>query len=203
MRKYKIIHYLFFNIFFNCLLLQFLFSIDSSGQVSLVNPSFEDDPADATTPMGWHECNSHTTPDILPGFWGVYDEPADGETYVGLITRSNSTNEALGQRMSQPLTPDLCYQLKLELAYSKTYAGFNQPIKLRVWIGNNKCEKRQLIQETNFIDHSEWKTYLIQFVPDHHAEYIIFESFYSNSPFSHQGNILIDAISDIVLCGKA
>ena len=48
------------------------------GQILLDNPSFEGEPKDATTPIGWLECEKGTTPDILPGFWGVYLQPYDG-----------------------------------------------------------------------------------------------------------------------------
>ena len=37
----------------------------------LENASFEDEPQDATMPQGWRGWKKGTTPDILPGSWGV------------------------------------------------------------------------------------------------------------------------------------
>ena len=50
----------------------------------LENASFEDEPQDATMPQGWRGWKKGTTPDILPGSWGVYLEPYDGDSYVDL-----------------------------------------------------------------------------------------------------------------------
>ena len=71
--------------------------------VWLNNASFEGVPQDATTPSGWQECELGTTPDILPGFWNVYTEASDGETFIGLITRDDGSFESIGQRLSSPL----------------------------------------------------------------------------------------------------
>ena len=59
--------------------------------ITILNSSFEGEPADATVPQGWMACQEGTTPDILPGYWGVYTYPANGDTYLGLITRGNGT----------------------------------------------------------------------------------------------------------------
>ena len=81
----------------------------SAQTISLVNPSFEETPQDATMPAGWHSCKQGTTPDILPGFWGVTTEAFDGETYMGLITRENGTWESIEQRLSETLKKGECY----------------------------------------------------------------------------------------------
>ena len=94
-----------------------------SGQIFLDNASFEGEPQDATTPVGWLPCERGTTPDILPGPWGVYQEASDGDTYVGLITRDDGTWESIGQRLKQTLQPKDCYTFFLDLAHSNTYAG--------------------------------------------------------------------------------
>ena len=98
-------------------------------QIRVVNPGFEDQPSDATVPKGWLPCEDGTTPDILPGFWGEYGDASQGRTFVGLITRENSTFESIGQRLSSPLTAGECYRFSIDLARGAVYAGFNQPIK--------------------------------------------------------------------------
>jgi len=179
-----------------------LFTISASGQITLTNPSFEDEPADATTPQGWHPCDNMTTPDIFPGFWGVYNEPSDGNTYVGIITRENGTYEQFGQRLSDKFKKDNCYRTSIDLAHSIIYSGYNRPIQLKIYIGSSKCDKDQLIFESPVVKSMKWKTYEFDFVPNAEQEYIIFEAFYSDQPFNHMGNILIDNLRPITRCGN-
>jgi hypothetical protein len=174
----------------------------SAQAIRLSNPSFEDTPRDATVPQGWLPCQSGTTPDILPGYWGVYTAASDGETYVGLITRPNGTWESIGQRLTAPLLKNVCYSLSLDLAHADTYAGYAGAIRLRVWGGDLKCVKRQLLWESPVIDNTDWKTFAIRFVPKQDFRYILLEAFYQEDPFSFAGNILIDGISVIRPCDK-
>lgn len=46
------------------------FAMIGYAQITVINPSFEDEPSDATTPQGWSACDDMTTPDIFPGYWG-------------------------------------------------------------------------------------------------------------------------------------
>ena len=167
------------------------------------NASFEGKPQDATVPVGWHACAAGTTPDILPGYWGVYQEASDGDTYVGLITRDDGTWESIGQRVKQTLKAKECYAFTLDLAHSKTYSGYNKPLKLRIWGGQNKCDKTQLILETDFIKHTDWETYDVQFYVRKDLNYVILEAFYTETRFSYKGNILIDNLSPIKKCPRA
>ncbi len=186
-----------FQIFF------FLLLTHSIGaQIRLSNPSFEDEPSDATTPTGWFVCEEYTTPDILPGFWGVYNEPSDGDTYIGLITRLDGSFESIGQRLDLPLFSESCYRFNVDLAHSKTYAGFNKTLAIRIWIGHKKCKRQQLIFESELIKHSFWRTYPIEFTPKQKSEYLIIEAFYKDGSFSRKGNILIDHMSTIQKCHK-
>lgn len=170
--------------------------------IELFNASFEGEPQDATVPQGWIACKEGTTPDILPGFWGVYTEPNDGETYVGLITRHNNTWESIGQRLTAPLVKDRCYEWSLDIAHSDTYSGYNGPIRLRVYIGKLKCQKDQLIYESPLIEHLDWKTYSFKFTPVEECRYILLEAFHSEEPFEYQGNILLDRLRAIRPCDK-
>jgi len=175
----------------------------TSGQIHLRNASFEGDPQDATVPVAWLPCERGTTPDILPGFFGVFTEPSEGETFVGLITREDGSWESIAQRLDQPLHGGECYEFSLDLARSTTYADYNQPIKLRVWAGRAKCSKDQLLLETGYIDHINWENYETQFAAESALHYLILEAHYREGPFSHKGNILIDNISPIKECARA
>lgn len=171
--------------------------------VKLTNPSFEGDPQDATVPVGWFPCTGLTTPDILPGYWGVYNEASEGETYVGLITRSNGTWESIGQRFSSPLEVKTCYAFSVDLAHSNTYAGYSKPLKLRVWGGRNRCDKEQIIAETPFIEHTDWETYKFTFTTNIPMNYIFIEAFFRKGRVQRNGNILIDNISVFKVCPRA
>jgi hypothetical protein len=147
-------------------------------------------------------CSQGTTPDILPGFWGEYNDANHGETYLGLITRENSTYESIGQRLKSELKENNCYQFSLDLANGKVYSGYNRPIQLRIWLGKNKCVGEQLIYESGLVTNEDWQKHKIEFTVLDNYDFIILEAFHSEKEFSYKGNILIDNVSWIQLCGK-
>ena len=172
--------------------------------IHLSNPSFEDKPQDATVPTGWEACGLTSTPDIMPGFWGNNLRPSDGSTYIGLITRDNNSWEYIGQPLNVPMVKGNCYKLSLDLACASMYAGFEQPVILKVYAGTKKCYKQQLLFATPAIEHKNWKTYYFDFFPDKNHNYIIIEAFYKNgTEVTYKGSILIDNISTIKSCDKA
>lgn len=185
-------------------LLNVIFLSGLSAQISLDNPSFEGEPDDATMPSGWLECKKGTTPDILPGSWGVSKAPSEGETYMGLITRSDRTWESIGQRLKEPLTRGTCYDMSLDLAHSKVYSSHVKPLKLRIWAGKTRCARGQLLWESDLINHSDWRNYEFQLHLKGTYNYIIFEAYFPNSrAIPYKGNILIDNVSDIKVCERA
>lgn len=183
------------------ILLSVCLCIDGVAQ-QLSNPSMEGEPIDATMPDGWHSCQEGTTPDILPGPWGVETLPYDGHTYVGLITRNNATWEAIGQQFADPLKANACYRMSLAAAHSETYAGYNTGGRLRVWLGNEKCGRDQLILDVENLLHTEWKPYQIRFTPNTTCKYIIIESYHPEGMKDVKGNILIDKIRWPILCER-
>ncbi len=187
----------YFNFFICCLFFQ-----QSYGQILLNNPSFEDTPSDATTPMGWFECEEYTTPDIMPGYWGVYNEAVEGETFVGMITRENGTFESIGQRVSTTMEKGLCYKFNVDLAHSNSYSGYNEPIKLRIWMANKKCGEQQLVFESPIITDEEWEKFTIEFTAEKDFRYILLEAFYKEGWFKRKGNILVDNLSPILICNR-
>lgn len=178
-------------------------SLQAQKNIHFNNPSFEGEPADATVPVGWLPCEEGTTPDILPGFWGVYREASEGDTFLGLITRADGTWESITQRLDKTLNKDECFKFSVDLARSPTYNQYNRLIKLRVWGSSYKCDKDQLLLETAIIDHTFWKTYEVNFYAEKPINYIIFEAFYDEGSYQHPGNILLDNLSSIKLCPRA
>ncbi len=169
----------------------------------LNNPSFEGEPMDAVTPAGWNPCNETTTPDIFPGVWGVYLEPSHGKTYVGLITRKDGSVETIGQRLPQTLKGNSCYTITMDLAYARTYAGYNHPSKCKIWLSNHQCIKEKLVVETPLITHNYWKTYSWKIYLPEDYNYIIIEAYYPDGEHYTEGNILIDNIRPIKKCDGA
>ncbi len=173
-------------------------------KIRLDNPSFEGQAQDATVPQGWHPCAEGSTPDILPGFWGVETEPEDGDTYMGLITREDGSFENVGQRLSQPLLPIECYEFSVALAHSKTYSGYNMPLKLVIWGCQTRCDKAQLLAESPLIDHEEWEEYKFTLYPKKKYNYIILEAQGASGVFfGYKGNLLIDNCSTLDQCDRA
>ena len=173
-----------------------------SGQSFLKNPSFEGEAADATTPDDWMVCLSRSTPDILPGPWGVEIEAEDGETYVGLITREDGSTEHITQRIRPGLKRGQCYEFGVRLAHSDIYAGYTEPIQLRIWIGDKKCKRTQMIFDSPLIDNEEWRTFPLEFVPDQKAKYLFIEAIYPQTKENIKGNILIDHLQ-LKICNRA
>ncbi len=188
----------------NLLILTLLFSLNLQAQINLDNTSFEGKPNDAEMPNGWHACNPGSTPDILPGPWGVTMEASSGNTYMGLITRDNGEWESVGQRLKKPLKAKECYSFTLDLAHSKTYNNYNNSIKLKIWGGKTICSKDQLLAESEVISHSDWETYEFSITPNGTINYIIFEAYFGDDQVkSWKGNILIDNCSEIKKCDRA
>lgn len=185
-------------------MLVLVFTASSSfGQLTLSNPSFEDKPMDATTPIGWNSCGGYSTPDILPGYWEVKHKPVDGKTFLGLITRGDNTNEWIGQRVSGTLEKNECYSFTVTLARSDTYADYNRPVVCKVYGGTKLCEKKQLLAQTTAIKHTDWKEYEFIFLPKMDYDYIIIEAnFTKDSFYPYKGNLLIDHCSSIDKCDR-
>lgn len=182
-----------------------LFPLFAIGQdLRLENASFEDEPQDATMPQRWHSCKKGSTPDILPGFWGVYLEPYDGETYVGLITRHDGSYEVIGQKLVEPMKGMECYSFSMQLAHSKSYVNYNIPIRLRIYGGKDFCEKSQLLAESKAISHTDWERVKFEVFPKEDYNYIILEAYFAKGIYTpYPGNILIDDISIFKKCPRA
>lgn len=210
---------------FSILLLFLLFAVTNDGiaqkTIYLANPSFEDMPrrgGDSYMPIkGWHDCGlnsfpDETPPDIHPvprAAWEVVMQPQDGQTYLGLVVRYNSTWESLSQSLEEPLEVGNCYSISVHLARSPGYKSgtrrsdeienFIQPAVFLIWGGNEYCMKKQLLAESQPVVDHKWT--LTEFVlkPDVKLTTITIEAFY-NVPIleSYNGHILVDNISPIV-----
>lgn len=185
--------------------------------IYLENPSFEDQPRAGKTPSGWTDCghSQESPPDIQPyGGFNVTRPAQDGRTFIGLVSRDNKTWEAVAQRLTEPLKQGACYKFSLQACKSNIYisptrknqsqpTNFNKGLVLRVWGGNNYCDRAELLDELKEpVEHSDWREYQFEFTPvNNDYSFICIEAYYKTPTFSwYNGNILIDNASEIFSC---
>lgn len=188
-----------------CLLLFFLcFQTQPETKINFKNPSVEDTPRESASPQGWQSFTLDSTPDILPGAWGVRFSPQQGNTCVGLVTREDGTREDMGQLLSEPLKNGNCYTFSVYLAHSPKYVGYNHPTRLRIWGGGKGGGKDILLASSPLIDHADWRVYKFQFVPTRDVQFITFEAYFApGATFFYKGNLILDNFSPIERCDKA
>jgi len=195
--------------------------------IHFYNPSFEGNPIEGgltnnsiingwadNLPRGWTDCGfrGETPPDVHPvrlGNFRVSTEPAHGRTYMGMVTRDNDTWEQIGQNLTKPLIAGKCYSFSVALARSETYfsqsrvtdkaANYVKPIKLKIYGGDDRCHKNELLSETSLIKNSKWLRYSFTISPEEDYHGITLEAFYSTPTlYPYNGNILVDDLSPII-----
>jgi outer membrane protein OmpA-like peptidoglycan-associated protein len=79
-------------------------------------------------------------------------------------------------------------------------ANYNTAAKLRIYGGNDACDRAEMLAESNLIVHTRWIEYNFKFEPQADYSHILFEAFF-NTPtlFPYNGNLLLDAASNLKL----
>lgn len=188
------------------------FSLDT---IKLTNPSFEDQPQNSVPPQGWTDCGfrNETPPDVHPidppsQGWHVTMEPQHGDTYMGMVVRDNDTWERVSQELIGTLKRGKCYGFKIWLARSPVYVSpshitrqitnYTTPVVLRIWGGNDECDRRVLLGESSPVINTTWEKYSFQFNPEADFTHIMLEAFYETPTlFPYNGNLLLDNASHI------
>lgn len=116
----------FISILFFCAAFNFQLSAQH-----IKNPSFEGKPGDSQLPPEWEHYGLYSTADTQPGSWEVNTLPADGNTYISLITRgaelsNGNTWESCYQTLRTPLKKGRTYQYSIDLARSNTFASLTE-----------------------------------------------------------------------------
>lgn len=180
-------------------------------ELSLDNPSFEDDTKCCTVPTGWIDCGQlgETPPDVQPGYFSAEQQAIDGDTYLGMVVRDNSTQETISQLLTNPLELEKVYEFSITLAKSSRYISFSRttgrevnygtPVVFQIYGGNKSCSKSELLAETGPISHTNWKEYTFRFSPKKsNYKYFIMKANYNPSAlFPYNGNLLLDDCSSI------
>jgi len=187
-------------------------SAQSGYSIDLRNPSFEDLSRCCKPPRGWEPCGKEelNTPDVQPGWFNVYNEPFNGNTYMGMVTRDNDSWESVSQRLNRSLKKGECYTFNLKASYGDALISqsrvtnkdvkYNKPIKIRIWGGTGYCHKAELLGESPLIDHTYWKQYNFRFEPRKSHSFITIEAFYKTPTLvPYNGNVLIDDASSILI----
>lgn len=193
-------------IFLSCLLL--LSSSpghsQNSKKIFITNGSFEGIPKESSNPSGWKSCGYNSSPDILPGPWGVHRSATDGKSFLGLICREDNSFESIETKLSETLKKDSCYSFKVDLSRASSYSSYNGAASIRIWGAKNSCQKSQLLVSSEPIDHYDWKTYYFSFIPNKNYDYIIIECYYKTpSLLPYKGNVLIDRLLYFESCTRA
>lgn len=191
--------------------------------IYLSNPSFEGYPGAGIEIPGWYNCGpaSETPPDLQPGFFRVMTAPRHGNTYLGLVVRQTGTWESVGQRLSQPLEINQCYEFSLDVRRDTSYKSplassgievkFTTPARIIIWGGTGYCNKGEVLYQSSSIIHPRWLTYNCRLSPTKGTwTHIIIEAYYGSPdpfnpalPLHANGNVLIDNCTPIksVVCG--
>ncbi len=172
--------------------------------IFIPNGSFENTPKIASLPDFWDGCGYNSTPDLLPGPWGVTLLAADGYSYLGLTAREDNTYEKVSCKLDKPLKKDSCYTFNVMLARSSNYAGYKGAGCFRLWGGFQKCDKKQLLVVSPPVSNYEWKNFIFSFITKNEYDYITIECFYKTpSFFPYRANLLIDGFLFFESCNRA
>lgn len=194
---------------------------DEAVPIVLRNPSFEGIPVEGGRNTrfsldGWADCGAlgQTPPDIHPmkngGQFGVTRQPADGQSYLGMVVRQDETWELISQRLESTLLKGKCYEFTISLCRSEKYKSassrdssmeveYTTPAKLRIWGGSGACNRLELLAESALITSYRWLQYNFLFKPSQNFNYIVLEAYYNTmTPFFYNGNVLVDNASAII-----
>ena len=191
----------------------------------LKNPSFEEGPLGiGVIPKGWSNAGAigESPPDLQPGHFDVFLPAAEGEHYLGLVTRNNNTWEGVSQRLDGFLIKDSIYTFSIFLARSSTYrsltrmsstknnrdveiqmpkmVNYEAPTILNIWGYNTETGQEELLVQSVPIEHTCWRQYTFVLKPQKGAyNQLDLMAYYVPGGNNMLGNLLLDACSDIKL----
>ena len=189
-------------------------TISAQKIIKLKNFSFEDFPRPGNTPSGWFDCGridfpDQSPPDVHPikdNIFGITQTAFHGDTYLGMVVRENETWESVSQKLKHPLKKGKCYTFSIYMSRSDTYLSpirgsdekkqFTEPLILRIWGGDEYCDKAQLLAESDEVYNTIWERFTFYFIPNDKVKYIRLEAFFTTPRLqSPNGNILLDYAS--------
>src|SRR5690606_36480494 len=84
--------------------------------------------------------------------------------------------------------------------FTSSIRNFVTPIKLRIWGGNDMCNKEELMGETGLVTNNEWERYYIKLSPSKgNYRYIFLEAYYDIlTCVPYVDNVLLHDATDIL-----
>jgi gliding motility-associated-like protein len=178
------------------------------------NPSFESQASQGKIPSQWYNCGPprETEPDTQPGSFGIQNSADDGNTYLGMVMRDNNTKESVSQKLKSSIQPFkkctfavslYCAELLISTSpLTGVNQNYNNPGYLKVYGGNNFCDKTELLYTTpSPVSNRNWKRYEIEFHTTSLIDFILFELDFAPTGVNYEpyaGNIMIDNLSPII-----
>ena len=156
-------------------------------KIEIKNPSFELPLFDSKLlPLTstWQDCGTVEFPKETPVtihqegsfLFNVEQEPHDGNTYIGMVTRANESWESISQELVEPLKKDAKYffrvyvstsnQLKSPMAIGQSNIEavyYNEPTVIRIYGGNSSCSDKTKLFESNPVLNIDWEPLHVKF----------------------------------------
>ncbi len=140
-------------------------------------------------------------------FWEIDDMHGHGNSFIGMVVRSDNSYESISQKLPTPLRKGQSYRFSIHLAQSSTYksptidsinvlSDFDIPAVLKIYGGAHWGSTNQLLAVSPPIGNNQWKKYTFEFCPSEDSDFIVLEASYSkekNAPYN--GHILLDNAS--------
>ena len=180
-------------------------------QTLTLNDGFEGTPQMAVPPPNWYNCGVSSSGDTQPGFFGNNVPPAQGGTYISLVTRgvgTPGTAERVWADLLVPFVQFSTYVLTVQLSLTNDFEGdwgwetyvFNNPCIFQVIGFNGNCENwndRELLWQSEVITNFGWQTFTITCTPTLNTfSRLLIRPFFS-PPTNYQNSALL--IDDLVL----
>lgn len=128
-----------------------------------------------------------------------------------MVVRQNETYERINQKLTKPLLAGKCYSFSIYMTRSLEYLSaitkgnpqlqaFTTPAILQIWGGEAYCHQKQLLDQSEIVENTEWKRFDFEFMPKSNITYLELEAYYKvPNPFPYNGNILLDNASHITI----
>jgi hypothetical protein len=174
--------------------------------LTVLNPSFEGNPAPHVTPPNWDICMPGVTPDTQPGSWGVTLPAYNGATYIGLVCQTSANwVEGASQTLSSPMVAGTTYNFTLALATTASSQGGIMPgcVELQIWGnmgGNSGCDQTELLWSSGDVFDAahmdQWVVHNVSFTPSQAWTNLLF--LIHNLGCTDQPYVMLDNLSPIV-----
>lgn len=175
-----------------------------SRTIAWENPGLEALPSEVFRMAGWAIWGKGATPDIQPGRWGVSNKPAEGDSFIGLVTREDRSTEGIWQKLSKPIPAGQCHYLTVWLARHGDYSGHRLPLSLQVRGSQGTDGPIIDLAITPPITHKDWRLYTLEFTAPQALDRIVLEgSPVPGAVIAYRGNLLVDGLSGISPCLRA